>query len=467
MATFRDYLDKLHRQANAGPVTADMAANMMAATILMQSRPDGELKTGELSAMADKIQAQPAFRQMMKDPAAEKLVRQGEYIGLVRKMAEKEVDRKSRYDIYKRPDELVQSDAAFLKTASEALSRKRPGAGTDSQAGAGGAMLEKQSARYQEMMKQVAHAQQLAERGIQLSGEDTKALIDAVKKYNDAGTKMPGGPGRKTREAFTESMCLLKHYMPEDEFSAYVQEMNQNKRMKEDPSSFTPALLNGELVRKEDLRREFKTRLQQDSSMENAASLVALELASAKGGLVTMADVNTQKEKLLAPGSAFRKAMQDEGVKQTITDLASQGEAGKVYGAINKGARRAEGRAAQWQLNRSKAILAGSGQIDQKTASKHLANIMALSELPGKAKMTDDLTGKGFAMRASEIEKDPSFQRMAARYAADPGYRNHVNSRLTADSRGQSVGAELGKVPSPGRRPARPEARPQEAVPML
>ena len=82
---------------------------------------------------------------------------------------------------YKRPEEkeLVAMDAELLKTAMNGLRDSAGSAPTS-----GSPENESRGKLFTEMMKRMEHARSLAEQGIQLSGESTKALVDAVKAYN-------------------------------------------------------------------------------------------------------------------------------------------------------------------------------------------------------------------------------------------------------------------------------------------
>ena len=424
------------------PCAEGVVANMIAATILMQR---GRTAQADLNAMADlsqKMMGQPSFAMLMKDPNTKKFLKAGKGVELIELMAVKESERKRDLEKYRRPQEFVARDGLVLRTAIEKIREKEEKA--DAAAGAGEAAAERKGRLYQEMMKQLEYAEGLAEQGIQLSGEDSKKLIDAVKKYNDSGSKIPGGP--KAAKARTEAMCVLKRFMPEDEFQAYCSGISARRKKPLDPEAFSEKRLTGEEQRVSDLQKKCREDLQRHFTVENCAALVASKITPAKNGILDAAAYEQEKAKLMANGSAFRKALQDEDVKKKVSDLVKNGvTANKIIKAVDQGALDHAGKTAQWQFNRSKAFLL-SGRVNTHLAGEHLANLMALNKFINSAGMEDKLTNKGFAERAEAIENDPAFRRMADRYSSDPQYKTYLNNKLREDGTGELLAQEYGRV---------------------
>ena len=443
--SYKAFMKALQQEAREGGVRDSVVANMIAATILMQRDANAQKKDNEVHALAAQILSQPSFGMLMKDPKTAALVKQGKGLDLIQQMAVKENERKSELDSYRRPDEYVAEDGLFLRHAIENLKKK------SGQAASGAAQKEFQGRHFLEMVKQLEHAESMAEQGIQMSGEDTKKLVDAVKKYNDGGSKIPGGP--KKSQAFVDSMCILKRFMPENEFQKYVGDINATHKRQIDPESFTPDLVTGNTTSLQALRTDCRIKLQEKFTVENCAALVAVSMVPIKNGLVSRDDFEQAKQKLMANGSAFRKAMQDPDVKEKVTSIVKNGgKNSQVIREVEKGCMDHAGKTAQWQLNRSKQMLLG-GRLNAHLSAEHLANVMALNQFSKTATLTDTLNNKGFAERAEEIEKDPTFRRMADRYNSDPEYRAHINNKLRTDGTGKSLAQEYEKVAALGRKP--------------
>ena len=442
------YLRMVGRLRNE-PFKESVVANMIAATILMQRDRQALVDRNATTVLAQKLIGQPCFDRLMEDPQAKKYLKSGNGVELIALMAVKESERKQELEKYRRPNEFVAQDGLILRTAIEKIREKEK----DEEAGAGAAGMDQKGRLYQEMMKQLEHAEKLAEQGIQMSGEDCKKLIDAVKKYNDSGTKIPGGP-RKAK-ANVEAMCVLKRFMPEEEFRAYLAGISARQKKPLNPEAFSEKRLTGQEQKASELQKTCRLNLQQHFTVENCAALVASKLTPAKNGFLDKEEFERQKALLMANGSAFRKALQDSDVKKNVSDIVKNGgTVTRIVNTVNQGALDHAGKTAQWQFNRSKAFLL-SGRVNTHLAGEHLANLMALHNFVSSSGMGDKLTNKGFAERAEEIEKDVVFQRMADRYTSDPQYRNYLNNKLKEDGTGECLAQEYGKVQRSMQKPAR------------
>ena len=425
-------------------------AHLIAAAVMMQRDPQAQVDRKGIVELAQKMVAQPAFAKLMADPNAKKLLKAGNGLGLVEMLAAKENERKAEMNKYERPEEYAYEDSLFLTEVKGQLWEAEgltPGA----------PLKTKKGKLFREMMKQIEHAEELTNKGIQISGDDTRKLIDAVKKYNDGGSRVPGGT--KKAAGNTEAMCILKRYMPVDEFKSYCDRINARVRRKIDPESFSERRLYGQDLSVAELKKQSLLNLQKDLTLENCAALVACATTAPKNGLVDADEYEKQKAKLLEDGSAFRKAMADPEVQKKVVGMVNGGsKANQIITEINSEGMACLGKSAQWHFNRSRNTLLG-GRVNTYFAGEHLANIMALHQFSLSASLGDKVTNKSFAERAEIIRNDPVFKRMADRYAGDPEYRRHINNKLREDGTGISLSEEYGRVQRSLRRNKQPEAQ--------
>ena len=240
--TYRQYMERLKGDES---LTRSRAAALMATSMMMQGKANQPVDREQLHTLSRRLQKLPAFQRMMQDTKTVGLLRSGNGNGLVTLLADKETERQRSFERYQRPKEFVGEDARFLKTAVDSL-KQRPPAEKDSPEG------KQREKHYREVLKRLEQARELSEKGVQLSGEKTKALIQAVKNYNDAGKKdLPGGV--KEAEGSMEAMCVLSRYMPEKEFRSYCKRMNKaqgaaskSNPRHADPEAYPAGRLTGE-----------------------------------------------------------------------------------------------------------------------------------------------------------------------------------------------------------------------------
>ena len=473
--TYNNYLTRLHEASLEDYTPESKAAALMAARMLMQR--DGGRKRVDRKLLAetrDSFLASPSFKKMMKDPRTIETLRQNDTDGLIYLLSDTEKKRQEDLDRrYKRPEdrEVVAKDAELLKNAIDGLKESAGNAPST-----GSPEIEARSRQYGEMMKQLEHAKTLAEHGIQLSGEQTKALITAVKAYNDGGKTHVKPGGEKQAEGFTQSMALLKNYMPARQFNSYCRRMNTARQVEDpgnlnyvSPEAFAPQRLTGARTAKE-LMAENRKQLQVAFGTEAAAEALAIRQLS--GGdpnkLLRPEEVESRARKINMPGSAFVKAMQDPKTRDELRNLAELGEADEVAKDLGKiisdAARERVTRTAQGEVNRSIRKLTGGGPLNRYFTRQHLANVLAARELALNATGEEQITNAAFRERAERLQQDPAFQRMAERYMRDPAYRESMNRSLRQDGTARDLAAQydLEKQPvQPRRDQARPEAGPQ------
>lgn len=334
------------------------------------------------NALSRKLEKHPAIRLMMQDTKTVGLLRSGNGNGLLRLLADKETERQHSFDRFRRPEEFVKEDAGFLKTAADRLKQKPPLASAD------GKNDPEKDKRYQEMMKRLEHAQDLADHGVQLSGEKTKELIKAVKAYNDAGDKkLPADAGEA--EGHLEAMCILSRYMPEKDFRAYCKQLNKahgaaNPRQSryEDPEAYPADRLEGGAKTAKEWYTDSKTRLMKNFSIEGCAEVAAIRRLSQGNPhkVIRRDELEGETKRLCEPGSALSRTLKDEKAREEYVHLASMGEAEDLGTDLLAAAKKHSARAAQWQVNRSIRELV-SGPVNPYVAAENLANILAAREL--------------------------------------------------------------------------------------
>lgn len=492
--TFGLHLERL-RNASLREYTLESKAAALMTTVMMMghgSNDQVQIPLKPFRTLQETLKKSPSFRKMLEDPGIEDLVTRGDTVNMFKKFHELETQRMAELDRkYKRPEDkqVVKQDAELLKKAMEEL---KGSAGTAPTAGS--PEIVRRGVLYTEMMKQLEYAQTLTEKGIQLSGEQTKNLITSIKAYNDGNRSLnkPGAKvgGEKRAEGFSASMTLLKQYMPAGEFNRYCNALNEQRGLADprDPGyviaeAFGPErVLTGAKTAKELAAENQKRMLTKEFSPEIAAEAVAIQQLSGKdpNKMLTPEAVRQQTKKLMEPGTAFMRLMEDERSMEEIKNLYALGEAAEVVGDLNKGVEK-ETEELQKELrerSRRHTVLTALGEIRRSTmrlnngmpnnryfTEQYLANILASEQLAAHAKGDEKITYKDFRERAEELRKEPAFKRLAERYIQDPAYRKRINDGLTADRSGKTLAdAYLAEQPRQRERDqAQPQAQPRDA----
>ena len=457
--TYKQYQERLKEDDS---LESGRAAAMMTTAMLMKGRANKTVNIEEFSATSKKLQSQTAFKQMMSDPKSKELMRKGDTNGLFRLMEQKEAARQKSFERYQRPKEFAPADAKFLDKAIKALEKQKPGDATPEE--------KKRGEYYAEMMKRLREAKALTDQGKQLTGEQTKALVTAVKAYNDAGNrKYPGGaqpaPGK------TEVMCTLSRYMPEKVFRNYCKGINKvhgvDKPMQkgyEDPENYPAERLTGEAKTAREWFAQSRERLMKNFSFDACAEAAALQKLC-KGNpnkVIRQEDLDRETAKLYTPGSAFSRTLKDEKAREEYMHLAAMGESQELGSEMLSAARRHSARAAQWQVNQSIRALA-NGPTNPYTAAENLANILAARELAAAGDAGEGITNDAFRARSEQLRANPAFQRLAERYSGDPSFRRQVNRDLSADSSATALKDAYQKELAPARPRGKERAEPLAA----
>ena len=492
--TYRQHLTRLKQADLADYTAASKAASLMAAMMLMQhGGKNHPVDREQFNKTRRMLEENKSFQKMMKDPRSEALVRKNDTTALIAALAQTETERRQELNKkYKRPEEpeVVAADAKLLKAAIDGLKESAGNAPA-----AGSPENERRGRLYAEMMKQLEHARSLTEKGLQLSGESTKALIGSVKAYNDGGTKhvLPGG--EKQAEGFVQSMALLKNYMPAADFNRYCRRMNTGRGIQNPanpdyaaPEAFEPQRLAGSKTAKQ-LTAENQDKIRDSFTLDVAAEALAIQQLS--GGdpnrLISPEALTRQKGKLKQPGTAFMKVMADDKAWEDLRHLADMGEAEEVVSDLNKGidrekersyenarkmqqdmqeqARKTVVRSAQGEINRSITHLTNGTPNNRYFTEQYLANILASEQLAMNAKGGEKITNGAFRERAEQLRQDPAFQRLADRYINDAAYRENMNRGLLTDRSAQGLAAQyqMEKQPVQARRgPEQPVRQAQQ-----
>ena len=452
-----DYREQLLRTQNDARNNENpsnmLVASMMATSLLMQwEGADAEVDQQQLTDMTMKLMRQQSFKDMMKDPLSAKLARQGKHLELIQMMDIKENEVRRAREAWERTPGMIREDSPFLREAVNALK--------DGTAKGRPAELEKKTQRYQEMIKQVEAAQAKAQSGIPLSAAENKAMVTAIKKYIDGGTNVAGGP--KKAPHFKEAMCVLKQFMPEKEFREYCDQINTaHEKSKVTPESFTRDRMNGKVFTEREIRQQAKGQLRVRFSEDACATLLAVRNLS-KGdpnAIINPKDLEKEKAKLMATGSAFHVAMSNEKDREFFKQLATDGKARELGKQIEISSKNHSIGAAQWTVNRSIRALTGGGPLNRHFMTDHLASIYVARELAANSGPDTKIDRKAIDLAKENLLNDPAFQKLADRYCTDREYQARINKDLTLDKSGSILPLEVHNIRNP--RPVR-QAQPQD-----
>ena len=454
--TYKQKLEQLIQQTKRDP-SADNIASLMATSFLMQW--EGQSAQADPNQIYDtmfKLHSQKAFKQMLKDPMAVKLAQAGKPLELIQLMDMKENEVRLANEAYERPAANVKKDAEFLVDAAESLrngsAKGRP------------AELEKKSALYLDMMRQVEAAEMKTLNGVQLSAAESRALVTSVKKYIDGGSKVPGGVKNKAPH-FKEAMCVLKEYMPAHEFRNYCEKINEaHKKARIDPASFTRERMTGNKLTAREIRSQARSRLAVRFSEDACAALLASRTLS-KGdpnALIDPKELEKEKSKLLQSGSAFKRALNSEQDRQMFKELAAAGKGSELSKALERSSKMHAIGSLQWQVNRSIRTLT-SGPVNQHMTADGLASIYVAHEIASRIGPDSRIDAKSFNQKKDAAIKDPAFRNFVQRYNHDAEFKKRIDRDLKLDNSGSIIALEVHKIKNPqAARQPRENQQPQQ-----
>lgn len=407
-------------------------AQLMASSVLAKQGKRAD--ASKLTKLSNALMKQPAFGELKNDPRCAKLLREGRGADLCALFAQKDVGVNGPRGPYARPAAAAKDDAAFLKTASDSMKAGGEIAGSPAQ-------IERESAMLAELTKRMDQAQSLLEKGIPLSEKDTSEFVSAVKRYNDGGTKIPGG--RREAACSKQAMCVLKRYMPQEEFNAYCNKINEARgaytpsaRGYVDPKSFTNEALTGDMRSARELMDETRKSLSKKLTADSCAAAAAIQKLSAgnPGALISKKKLQAEIESYKKPGSAFMEVMRDSAARDKLASLASKGLAGKLGSTIIDESRKHSAKAAQWQMDQA-AAAAGAGRGSKQA----MAQMLAAKELVNNSDPAKGVTMDAFNERADAIAQSDAFSKIAQKYDTDPGYRSRMDREVASGDRNNAV----------------------------
>ena len=285
----------------------------------------------------------------------------------------------------------------------------------------------------------------------------------------------PGG--EKQAEGFSESMTLLKNYMPAADFRSYCLQMNISRGVRSTdnpdyvaPEAYEPSRVIAGARTAKELKAENRMRMQRAFGTDVAAEALAIRQLSQgnPNKLITEAELKRQTDKINQPGTAFMRAMQDPKTRKEFQDLAERGESDMIADDLGKEmleeSRWRVVTAAQGEINRSIRRLTNGSINNRHFTEQYLANILAAEQLAVNAKGDEVINNGAFRERAEELQKDPAFQRLAQRYMENPRFRENMNRNLLKDRSALDLAKEYQqeKQPRQAMRNHEQDRRPQE-----
>ena len=455
---YLQYIDLLTEQEEMKDTV--VASLIAAGWVMGMAREEDPINRDQITISSRKLLSEPAFQELMKDPETAQLARGGNIVELQIKLAEK-AEMLDERQAYQRGPEKARDDSLFLKAAIKGLKdevKKAP------------VMKTKQLERYNEMIKQLEAAQMKCEQGAGLSGEEAKAMVTAVQKYNDKGTRQAGGTMGKKAVGFTKCMCLMQRFMPERQFDRYCAQINEKhpkRTMKR--GDFGIERLNGYTKSAVEWQQENMRNLQRTASQETMAMCVALAKLSAgnKEAPVQKHVLDAEIKQLMKPGSAFQRALKDPDKLRQYQRMAQDGKADQLGRQIYKDSQTHAAQSANYQFGRSVRALTG-GALNNYYTQAHLANILAANELASQSDAALEINIGAFRRKAAEISADPAFQKVAQRYQQDPAFRSRMNDSFIREGTATSLQMEYHNAMQPAPQRQRPERQnPEQQQPAV
>jgi len=447
--TYRSYI---HRMSTGEGDPGSQIAGMIAAQMLMAEAPPGaEVDEARILELQDKLIRQTSFLKMMQDPETPELAARGDGTGLVLKLADKENERRQELNIYARTPEQAPADAGFLKNVLSSLE--------DRSHGKSPLQLEQNSRRFYDMVKELDAARMACEQGAALDALQVRKLIHVCQRYIDGKEKIPGG--EQERAAYQQAMCTLKQFMPEEEFSRYCRSINRAQKAKSpaqsryaDPGAFEAGRLSGDVRTAKEILWDARRELSRGIKLTDCATVAAVQELS-KGNpnaLIGKEELEKTKQKLMSPGSAFRKTMSDRTALRHFASLASKGKVMEMGRSMVTAAREHSVRTAQWHMNRSSEALV-KGNLSGKAAVDHLANVLSAREIAVSASAQSQITNKAFQQKAETLKNDPSFADLASRYLKEPAFQTRINHSLQENNAAMDLEKAYEETKNPVKTP--------------
>ena len=430
--TYRQYMDMVAEsiQGDAEAAVRDnVVANMLAAQMLIGDNPNRPVDWTMLRQVSERFSRQESFKEMLRDRPQDvrHAMMQNDAVALVGLLAQAETARNQRLEVYRRPQDRVQDDSALLQNALDSVKKKSGKSKSPAKA-------EKRNPLYQQMINKWAHLRRVTESGTQPTGFQVKELIDVTQRYINGGSNIAGGNQPDMRPAaFKEAMCVLKRYMPEEEFNAYCTNINLAQHVDVvEPSAFLPGRLTGYAVTGEELMNETRKALKKNQTPELYATVMAIHnLTKGRIGLiVNPADVEKEAQRLLKPGSGLNRTLQDPQSRARLDALAKDGSAKNLAQTLESHTLDHVAKTASGEFKLAQRMLT-SGPLNRYFASKSLSMLLAAHRAASHSDAGTIINNRGFREKAEEIERDPKFQNLLDQYMNDLEFRNRINRELS------------------------------------
>ena len=443
--TYKEYMRRLSRTKD---ITRDGVAGMIAASMMMKKNGGGNkpVDKKEVEALINKLQEQPAFEHMIeKSPDLGLLVANGAGSELCVRLSEHQKAYEKAMGPYMRP-----TDEETIEKYDTGWER-RNSKGYD----------QRLYRKYEDYGKTKYVVQQRFEGQRPPSPEGCRSLVWEARNRINGPDNVPGG-GKLSEDEFTVNMCLLNRYMPKKDFEKFCKELNEHRSVTQGlvrPEDFDLERMLGKKKKAQEFNRECEERLFKTWKEKKTLDVDALAEAAAirelsngtDGKLVRREEIDAMKEKLLAPGSAFQRTMQDvmkdkKTQEETLRKLNGTDGVGELAGSLRAEAKTHALRTAQFQINRSVRALA-EGPSNTHLNQEHLATIIAAREFAAKKHDgTELLNNAAFEERTRQIQNDEAFKRLAERYNNDPQYRAQIKQSLKGDDTAQELQKDFMKI---------------------
>ena len=440
--TWRQYVKRMRGAATLGPA---QMAGVMAATVLMGKNPDSPANPRLLEALSGRVTRQSSFRRLCRDPEALRLARGGKGAELIVRMGEIKRRQDDMIRAYDRSSYQVKDDAIMLQTAMKSMQ--------DSFASQSAVQKERESQRFNEMIKRMEYARGLAEKGIPMDGKTARELAQVVQRYNDGNGKTPGG--KQQAAASKEAMSVLKYLMPQEEFSAYCNDINRAHQAESpahkrhvDPNAYGKEVLEGSARSAKELMAASQRQMNRGMTVDSCATVTAIMTLS-KGNpnaIIRKDQLETEVKRLKQPGSAFLRTMGDEKARERYTQLAADGKTAALSKSIIHDAKTHSIRAAQWQMNQA---VRSTGKANSGVSEDKLAAILAAREMALTAGPDQNITNRSFQVRTEQIRSSAGFSTLATQYRNDPNTRDKINQGLASGDGGKALQQEYQKANAP------------------
>ena len=453
--TYKEYMRRLSRTKDIDRIGV---AGMIAASMMMKKNGGGNkpVDKKEVDALIYKLQKQPAFNHMIeKSPDLGLLVANGAGSELCVRLSEHQAAYEKALGPYRRPTGMWERDKEHdVEFSINTWLNEIYDVGNEKKGTKG---YEERLARKR---KDYPEALNVASTPLP-PPEKCRRLVWEARNRINGPDNVPGG-GKLGEKEFTFNMCLLNHYMPKKDFEKFCKELNKNASVERGlvkPEDYDFERIMGKKKKAQEFNKECEERLFENWKEKKTLDVDTLAEAAAirelshgmDGKLVRREEIDAMKEKLLAPGSAFQRTMQDvmkdkKTQEETLRKLNGTDGIDHLAGSIHTEAKTHALRTAQFQVNRSIRALA-EGPSNSHLNQEHLATIIAAREFAAKKHDgTEQLNNGAFEERTRQIQNDEAFKRLAERYNADPQYRAQIKQSLKGDDTAQELQKDYMKI---------------------